>query len=212
MSDSEVERRRLITELERLIGCVQTLPPSNPGYERFPYMRANAHWKEIALVTKEAAEWLSIAGKPNAFASKPWLQLQLTGDSRRAREWPIDDLVRDLRFVQKVLLATAPGSLQSASASEKLSSGELARKPRRSPRYEAIDKALREFAEARPESHQEVFRLLEDRRVATPNRRPFKPAGGWLKGYQQDRHAASVWLSQAWRRLGLPPFARGPQK
>jgi hypothetical protein len=33
-----------------------------------------------------------------------------------------------------------------------------------------------------------------------------------LKGFQQNPHDASAWLSQAWRRLGLPAFARGPKK
>jgi hypothetical protein len=83
---------------------------------------------------------------------------------------------------------------------------------RRSEKYERIDKALREFAAARPKSHEEVFRLLDDRKVAIPNRRPFKSAGGWLKGFRQNSHSASAWLSQAWGRLSLPAFPRGPQK
>jgi hypothetical protein len=83
---------------------------------------------------------------------------------------------------------------------------------RRNEKYEAIDSALREIAASRPKSHQEVFRLLDDRKVPLPKRMPFKAAGGWLKGFRQDRHAASAWLSQAWGRLGLSPFARGPKK
>ena len=88
-----------------------------------------------------------------------------------------------------------------------------AKKPvRRNQKYVGIDKALREFAGARPKNHEEVFRLLDDRKVAIPNRRPFKAAGGWLKGFQQNRHAARAWLSQAWGRLDLPAFSRGPKK
>ncbi len=83
---------------------------------------------------------------------------------------------------------------------------------RRNEKYERIDKALHEFAAARPKSHQEVFRLLDDRKVAIPNRRPFKAAGGWLKGFQQNRHSASAWLSQEWGRLSLPAFPRGPKR
>jgi hypothetical protein len=83
---------------------------------------------------------------------------------------------------------------------------------RRNAKYEAIDSALHEISEARPKNHEEVFRFLDDRKVATANRKPFKPTGGWLRGFKQDRHLASAWLSQAWRRLGLPPFARGPKK
>jgi hypothetical protein len=83
---------------------------------------------------------------------------------------------------------------------------------RRSTKYEAIDRELIKIAKARPKSHEEVFRFLDGRTLAIPNRRPFKDAGGWLKGFHQNRHAASVWLSQAWGRLGLPPFAPGPKK
>jgi hypothetical protein len=83
---------------------------------------------------------------------------------------------------------------------------------RRNPKYETIDSALREISEARPKNHEEVFRFLHDRKVAIANRQPFKSAGGWLKGFDQDPRSASVWLSQAWGRLGLPAFARGPKK
>lgn len=88
-----------------------------------------------------------------------------------------------------------------------------AKKPlRRNKRYERIDKALLEFAATQPKSHQEVFRLLDDRKVAIPNRMPFKAAGGWLKGFQQNRYLARVWLSQTWGRLNLPAFSPGPKK
>ncbi len=83
---------------------------------------------------------------------------------------------------------------------------------RRNVKYEGIDRALSEISEARPKNHEEVFRFLDDRRVAIPNREPFKFAGGWLKGSQQNRHDATAWLSQTWGRLGLPAFAPGPKK
>jgi hypothetical protein len=86
------------------------------------------------------------------------------------------------------------------------------RPSRRNAKYEAIDKTLREIADARPKNHEDVFRLLDEGKVAVPNRKPFRAAGGWLKGFQRDRHAASVWLSQDWGRLMLPPFAPGPKK
>jgi len=102
-----------------------------------------------------------------------------------------------------------PGSPEAPVPKE----SRTAKKPvRRNQKYEAIDKALREFAAARPKSHEEVFRLLEDRKIPIPNRKPFKSAGGWLRGFQQNRHLASVWLSQAWGRLGFPAFPRGPRK
>jgi hypothetical protein len=91
--------------------------------------------------------------------------------------------------------------------------GHGGRKPvRRNAWYERIDQALSEIAAAHPKNHEEVFRFLDSRRCAIPNRKPFKGAGGWLKGFQQNRQTASVWLSQTWTRLNLPAFARGPKK
>jgi hypothetical protein len=83
---------------------------------------------------------------------------------------------------------------------------------RRNVKYQRIDTALVKISAARPKNHEEVFRILEDRKVAIPNRRPFQAAGGWLKGFQQNRHLASVWLSQTWGRLNLPAFRPGPKK
>jgi hypothetical protein len=88
---------------------------------------------------------------------------------------------------------------------------------RRNAKYEAIYKALREISEAAPKNHEEVFRSLDGRKVdgrklVPPSRKPFKGAGGWLKGFQQNQPAARTWLSQAWARLDLPPFAPGPKK
>jgi hypothetical protein len=89
----------------------------------------------------------------------------------------------------------------------------LSRKPlRRSPQYEKIDTVLKALSEARPEGHREVFQQLDSRKVPIPNRKPFKFAGGWVKGFTQDRHSASTWLSQRWGKLGLRPFARGPKE
>ena len=81
---------------------------------------------------------------------------------------------------------------------------------RRHIKYERIDKALREISEASPKNHEEVFRYLDDRNISRPNRKPFK--SGWIKGYHTDPHAARAWLSQAWTRLELPAFPRGPKK
>jgi hypothetical protein len=81
---------------------------------------------------------------------------------------------------------------------------------RRNAKYEEIDSALREISQARPKSHEEVFRFLDDRNIALPGRKVFRD--GWLKGFQQNRPTARAWLSQAWARLDLPPFPRGPKK
>jgi hypothetical protein len=81
---------------------------------------------------------------------------------------------------------------------------------RRSAKYDAIDRALREIAKAYPGSHKEVFRL-PDGRSPTANSEPFESAGGWLAGFQRDRIAARSWLSKRWSGLQLPPFRRGPR-
>jgi len=89
----------------------------------------------------------------------------------------------------------------------------VAKKPiRRSPKYEKIDCRLSEISKARPKNHAEVFQFLDGGKVPLPNRKAFKSAGGWLKGFQKDRPAASAWLSTAWTRLKLPAFDRGPKK
>jgi len=83
---------------------------------------------------------------------------------------------------------------------------------RQNPKYERIDEALREAAEAQPKDHEEVFRILDSREVPTPNRMVFKRAGSYLKGFRENPGAASTWLSRAWAKLGLPAFVRGPKK
>lgn len=90
--------------------------------------------------------------------------------------------------------------------------GRTVKKPvRRNAKYELIDKALREISEAHPKNHAEVFRILDDREILLPNRKSFKTAGGWTRGFQRNPHEASAWLSTAWKRLGLAAFARGPK-
>lgn len=83
---------------------------------------------------------------------------------------------------------------------------------RRNEKYEKIDKALRQIANALPNNHEEVFQFLDARKVEIPGREPFKAARGWMKGFQQKPHAARAWLSPQWKRLNLPAFARGPKK
>jgi hypothetical protein len=87
----------------------------------------------------------------------------------------------------------------------------VAKSRRRNPRYQAIDVELRSIEQARPRSHEEVFRSINGR-APIPNAEPFQSAKGWLAGFKRDRVAARVWLSKRWSRLGLPPFPRGPKK
>jgi transposase-like protein len=135
------------------------------------------------------------------------------------RQGPPPEHVADLVDVkasseasQAEALRQRPDNTLTSGADGLLKESCKRKKPkRRNPKYEAIDRALVSIFEAQPKSHEEVFRFL-DRKVAIPNRKPFKAAGGWLKGFQQNRHDASVWLSTAWRRLGFHPFVPGPKK
>ena len=82
---------------------------------------------------------------------------------------------------------------------------------RRHPRYLKIDVALREVADMRPKSHEEVFRSLDQRQVPFPHGALFEANRGWLAGFRKDRPRARVWLSKIWSSLNLPPFRRGPK-
>jgi len=85
------------------------------------------------------------------------------------------------------------------------------RPKKRDLKYAAVDAALRQIAEARPRSHEEVFRSLEGR-TCIPNAEPFLSARGWLAGFKRNKPTARAWLSRAWYRLNLPPFPRGPKQ
>ncbi|HEX3818806.1 MAG TPA: hypothetical protein VHW45_00655 [Candidatus Sulfotelmatobacter sp.] len=82
---------------------------------------------------------------------------------------------------------------------------------KRSAKYGAIDLALEKFAEALPQSHEEVFRHLEERGKRHPSAEPFGTARGWMAGFKKDPARARVWLSKRWALLRLPPFAAGPK-
>jgi hypothetical protein len=89
---------------------------------------------------------------------------------------------------------------------------DLRRIPAERPsRYEAIDSALKQSAEARPRSHEEVFRHLDERNKHLPNAEPFRSARGWLAGFQKNPARARVWLSKRWSLLKLPGFTSGPK-
>ena len=81
---------------------------------------------------------------------------------------------------------------------------------RRNSRYQAIDEALRRIAEARPKDHEEVFEALNER-TGIPHAEPFRRAGGWLRGFRNNKASARAWLSKNWSRLNLPAFPRGPK-
>jgi len=79
-------------------------------------------------------------------------------------------------------------------------------------RYSAIDKMLTNISDAKPKNHDQVFRLLEERRVRIPHAEPFESCGGWRAGFRSDPQAARAWLSKRWSLLKLPGFPRGPKQ
>jgi hypothetical protein len=81
---------------------------------------------------------------------------------------------------------------------------------RSSPIYTAIYKALRQIAESRPRTQEQVFQALEARHVALPTAKPFANHG-WLRGFQMDEGRARSWLSKTWAKLKLPALPRGPK-
>jgi hypothetical protein len=211
MTPSE-EREQILAELEKLIARVREIQDPRPEAQRtIPLPWLGQYWEIIAAVVKDAAEWLSLAGSTTAFASKPWLQYVLARERGRGRAWawPMAEVINDLGFITKVLLATVPADLKDASNSKRPSPTRTRGGPR-NQNLEKIDKVLRVIADAKPRGQEDVFRHLE-RRVNIPDAEPFKSAGGWLAGFERDRRLAGPWLSRRWRRLGLPPFTRGPK-
>jgi hypothetical protein len=142
-----------------------------------------------------------------------------TSDSKNdLRSKPIEEPARTVaaETIRVGGVAGAPRSLAPISREQITGGTESAsvckRKPaRRDPRYEKIEKALRQIAEARPKNHNEVFSLLDERGIPLPRAAPFVGAKGWLAAFHKDKHAARVWLSKAWSRLNLPSFSRGPK-
>jgi len=168
--------------------AVQTLqlavqePPKNFTYER-------------AAPRVAAVEWI-IQSRPPANRSVPGRRMDGSVEWINSQKYDLSPSApEDEMQSEQTTEADRPGS--NAPEGQWPRESHKPKNPvRRNERYERIDKALREFAATRPKSHQEVFRLLDDRKVAIPNRKPFKAAGGWLKGFQRDLHAASSWLSQ----------------
>jgi hypothetical protein len=191
----------------------------------------------IRLFSKALVSESKRLGKANVTRAIEEFSSRVTVIAARAKQQILDgELARDVHRLGTVHQSTTHGTVNSplkqTGASDVMASlsgpsSEVppaqnmhlpketrnARRPaRRNIRYQAIDEKLVCISEARPKNHEEVFRYLDDRKIAIPNRKLFKSAGGWLKGFHQDPHAASAWLSQRWARLGLPAFPRGPKK
>jgi hypothetical protein len=83
---------------------------------------------------------------------------------------------------------------------------------RRNQKYRVIDEVLKELAESRPSTQEEVFQSLEARHVVVPPAEPFMAARGWLAGFRQHPGAARAWLSKRWAELNLATLPRGPKK
>ena len=141
-----------------------------------------------------------------------------------SRDWPGLFRAEAAEWTARLLEAPEPAEKSAAApdgtklpaatsptASQLASSGLGRKAARRNPRYKAIDDALRNVAQARPSSHEEVFAALEGR-VRPPNAEPFQSEGGWLAGFRRNKACARAWLSKAWSRLELPAFPRGPKR
>ena len=146
-------------------------------------------------------------GVRHMFTSRGWGYSILDDDRRRiekSEEW---------KQYQELLLDAIESQAQthrSIPSSKGLPLGQGPKTVKRSPKFERIDAALRSIAESLPTTHEEVFRAL-DGRAPVPKAQPFGKTGGWLSGYKRDPAAAHVWLSKAWSRLRLAPFAKGPK-
>jgi hypothetical protein len=108
-------------------------------------------------------------------------------------------MLRSLRFV---------GRKQARPARQRAGTSRV----RRNPRYTAIDAALREIADSRPSTHEEVFEFLDVRRVPIPSAQPFLTSRGWVAGFRAKPAAAHSWISKRWKELSLPAMPRGPKK
>ena len=107
----------------------------------------------------------------------------------------------------------SPQSSRTPAAAQVPQERRKTEKPaRRNQKYEVIDKALREIAESRPSTQEEVFQSLDGRHVVTPPAEPFLTARGWMAGFRRDAAAARSWLSKRWTELNLSPLPRGPKK
>jgi hypothetical protein len=118
------------------------------------------------------------------------------------------------RLIQSAVEMTIPQQSDEGNGRDdiRLTRMPVRRLVRRSRRYGAIDSALKQCSEARPRSHEEVFRCMETRsKQLIPNAEPFRSAGGWLAGFQKDPALARVWLSKRWSLLQLPAFMSGPK-
>ena len=117
MTPFETKREQILEEIERILTYLRAMPALPPN--KAPYVWVGQPYREsIATVVKDADEWLSLAGSQNAFESKHWLKLQLAGDHVGAESWPTDDLIRDLEFIKKKLLATPLPDLKDVSISK----------------------------------------------------------------------------------------------
>ena len=163
---------------------------------------------EIALDYGNMHWWLSDKGLNMAIAVPP----------NRGRAPTFDELVSGLMIDIPHIRGSVPSESEQPGDALRAPREPVPKKNRgpkkpvrRSKRYEAIDEILSEIAESQPKNHAAVFEQL-DGRVKPPAAEPFKSAGGWLEGFQQDPPTARSWLSKNWGRLQLPPFDRGPKK
>jgi len=116
------------------------------------------------------------------------------------------------RLIRSAGEMMAPGSSDERNGRDDIRRASIRRPNRPNPRHIQIDSALRQCADAKPRSHEEVLRSLDNRyKTLIPHAEPFRSAGGWLAGFQKDPARARAWLSQHWTCLGLRAFSPGPK-
>lgn len=219
-------------EAQKLLGAVKT---AQEKYEvairhwqhyndstRFPDKQQNACLKEESLRLKDDLdETRGVYDSAMSFIQRFLDDLKVV-----MQQLPVDPTWASYRSAINELRVDEPGAWQDPPTSLDLRTLEIrlgdmqnrarrvnTKKPKRqNTKYVAIDTALREIAQSRPNSQKEIFEALEKRRVPLPQAEPFLSSRGWVRGFSENKEAAGAWLSKRWAKLDLPPLPRGPKK
>ena len=94
-----------------------------------------------------------------------------------------DDLALLVAPARTGLELSIPEAGAETGATVQSQNSRTPKKPvRRNKKYNQIDDALKEIAESRPRTQEEVFNSLSDRHINIPMAKPFETTGGWTLG------------------------------